>query len=449
MNRTHSKKGSVLIGAVILAIIGAMVIGSYLSMASNEFRLANRTLQLQSAMNLAEAGLEEGIDAINQSDWSGWTSVGSNGYIRKVSDFTFSDSRTGPFRVYVEDYDTLPILAAEGRIISEDGSEIVKQIRVHLQRSSPFSNGLTAKDTISFSGNNVSVDAYDSTLGPWNGSTNRLDQGTVASLSVDNGALDVGNGDIWGYVATGGGTPDVGSSGSIMGVGSTDRIDSSRISTSFYADLPDVTVPVGTMHGISYIVDSTTITSLTLGSTGTSSNPEVYHIPSYSLSGTDTLEIVGPTVIIVDGSFSVSGSASIHIDSDVDGTLELYAAGDVSISGNGVINDAINPEAFQLWGTAPAGTSQSISVTGNGDMAGVFYTPNADLTLVGNGGISGAAVGKTIDMTGNAAFHYDINLANFAKQSKFTIARWRELRGVAEQLDFSDTSSLAASIKPL
>ena len=446
-DRLGSKRGSVLVGAVILAIIGAMVIGGYLSLASNEFRLAQRTMQLQSAMNIAEAGLEEGINSVNLESWTGWTSVGSNAYFRTVSGIAFTDTRTAEFNIYVEDYDTLPILASEGKIINADGSEIVKQIRVHLEQSSVFANGLLAKRTINFSGNNVSFDSYDSTQGLWS-STNKLDVGSVSSLSVDNGDFDIGNADIWGYVATGGGDPDVGPGGSIMGDGSTETVDTDRITKDFYANLWDVSAPTGTMDGISYIVDYTIITSNNIGSTGIPSNPEVYHLTSFSMSGTDQLIIEGPTVIIVDGNLSITGGAGVTILGTNDASLEIYAEGDVTIAGTGVLNTSLDPLSFQLWGTAPNGTSQTISVKGNGDTAGVIYAPNADLELVGEGAIAGAAVANTIDITGVAEFHYDINLEGFTRHSTFYVSRWRELRG-AEQLDFTDRNALAASIGPL
>ena len=354
---------------------------------------------MQSAMSIAEAGLEEGINSVNLESWSGWTAVGSNAYFKSVGGIAFTDSRTAEFKIYVENYDTLPILASEGEIINADGSEIVKQIRVHLARSSVFANGMLAKRTIDFSGNNVSFDSYDSNQGLWS-STNKLDDGAVSSLSVDNGAFDAGNADVWGYVATGGGEPDVGPNGSIMGEDSTQAVDPDRISKDFYANLWDVSVPTGTVEDISYIVDYTEITSDSIGSTGIPSNPEVYHLTSYSMSGTDQLVIEGPTVIIVDENFSVTGGAGITIEATNDAALELYAAGDVTISGIGLLNATLDPLAFQLWGTAPNGTSQDISVKGNGDTAGVIYAPNADLAIVGQGAIAGAAVASTINVAG-------------------------------------------------
>jgi len=120
-----SRRGSAMIGAIGIAVVGAAVVGGYLKMAYNEYTLSKRTLQLQSAMNLAEAGLEEAMIAINTKDVSGWSSVGSNGYYTTITDLSFTDTRTGPVKVYFEYNNKLPILVSEGRIINASGSEIV------------------------------------------------------------------------------------------------------------------------------------------------------------------------------------------------------------------------------------------------------------------------------------------------------------------------------------
>jgi len=445
MRNLKSKNGSVLVGAMVLAIIGGAVIAGYLKMSLKEYQLSQRTLKLQSTMNLAEAGLELGMNAINTKDWTGWTSVGSNGKFRDLTDITFSDGRVARIRVYLEDFNSTPILAAEGRVIEPNGDQLFKQVRVDMTSSGLFSNGLTAKDTINFNGNNVTVDAYDSTVGVWNYTLNREDEGSVASLSVDNGALDVGNGDIWGYLATGGGTYDIGSSGSVMGADTPSGVteDPSRISYDFKANLPDVSVP-------SLTVDHTTLAAGSIGDpfASWSSAPEVYHISSFSMSGNNTITVVGPTVIIVDGDFKLSGQAELNIVG-TESYLEIYVGGDLDLTGKGVLNSEQKPEAFQVWGTAASGAGQTIKVAGNGDFAGILYAPNADLEIKGNGNVSGAAVGEDITLTGNAAFHYDLNLKNLDSDGSFSISRWRELRGSSEKLDFSNTTSLASSISPL
>lgn len=221
----------------------------------------------------------------------------------------------------------------------------------------------------------------------------------------------------------------MGPNGSIMREESTEAVDPDRISKDFYANLWDVSVPTGTVEDISYIVDYTEINSTSIGSTGILSKSEVYHLTSYSISGVDQLVIEGPTVITVDDSFSITGGAGITIEATNDALLELYAAGDVTIAEIGLLNTTLDPLAFQLCVTMPNGASQDISVKSNGDTAGVIYAPNADLTIVGQGASAGAAVANTIDVAGEAEFHYGVQLAGFTRHSAYHVSRWRELRG--------------------
>ncbi len=130
-----------------------------------------------------------------------------------------------------------PIVFSEGEVVSKYGA-VKKQIRMDLGRKGLFANGLTAKNGISWSGNNVSVDSYNSDNGDYDLYTNRNDQGSVASVSISAGAVSPGNGNIYGYVATGGGDPSFGPNGSLTGKDTPagTKIDQNRIAKDFYAD---------------------------------------------------------------------------------------------------------------------------------------------------------------------------------------------------------------------
>lgn len=101
-------------------------------------------------------------------------------------------------------------------------------------------------------------------------------------VAIDNGALDIGNGDIWGYLATGGGSYDIGNNGSVMGFDTPAGVteDPKCIAYDFKADLPDVDIPSST-------VDYTTLGASTIGDSATAwgNDPVVYHISSLSMSG--------------------------------------------------------------------------------------------------------------------------------------------------------------------
>ncbi len=67
----RSKNGSVLLATVVMALVAGTGVGGYLQMTLPESKLSQRTFLMQSAMNLAEAGLEEGMDAINRDASTG------------------------------------------------------------------------------------------------------------------------------------------------------------------------------------------------------------------------------------------------------------------------------------------------------------------------------------------------------------------------------------------
>ena len=136
------------------------------------------------------------------------------------------------------------------------------------------------------------------------------------------------------------------------------------------------------------------------------------------------------------------GSGSIQIDNG--SRLELYAAADVTLSGNGVANGtssattavAQQPINFQIWGTNP--TAQNIDIKGNGVLSAVVYAPSAAVFINGNGDVLGSVVAKTVVMVGNAAFHYDESLADFGGSSPYGISKWTELTSAALRADYKD-----------
>ena len=87
------------------------------------------------------------------------------------------------------------------------GPPIEKWVKIQLRKTSKFSNGLVAKDSISFSGSNASVDSWnsekldDGTLraSPVGYSAGVAhDKGSVGSISVSVDSVAVQNAEIWG-----------------------------------------------------------------------------------------------------------------------------------------------------------------------------------------------------------------------------------------------------------
>lgn len=456
LHRPTSARGSLLIVAmVICAIIGVSLV-SYINLGRNSLTIANRALYHNAAMNLAENGLEEAMYSVNQHaadpaysfTAEGWEPVGATDLRRVWTDTTFDQHATGQVRVYIANAlgSASPRLLARSTVTlgGKASAPIEKWIEVRLRKTSKFANGLVAKESISFSGNNASVDSWNSdpdsdpATAPIPYSTTsppRRDNGSVGSISVAVNAVLVQNADIWGYAATGGSLPQVGSNGLVGPFGTTSgTMDMSRVSTDFSASFDPVAMPAtGASVGV---INNTT----TLGTAGTTTTVTA---SSVSLASSKQLTIQGHVTLLLTAAegtsaIAITGNAGINIAPGA--SLTVYTAGNIAIAGNGVANGGTTlattnqPINFQIWGTSTSPTTdQSISIKGNGVLSGIVYAPNADVSIVGNGDVCGSVVAEDISVTGNAAFHYDESLADFGGGNPYRVSRWNEITAKADR----------------
>jgi Tfp pilus assembly protein PilX len=441
------QRGAVLIVALLVSALIAVALASYLRLNLSSTRLAKRSFNGYAAINLADAGAEEAVWAFNRAThgdsnaWTGWSTGGSAAWER-ITGFDYGANTTGWVKVYVSNTSpppgTQPKIVTQSTIQSPDDTPVTKMLEVTLRRRSYFANGLVSKDSVNFSGSNTSIDSWNSdpdqdpTTPPIPFSTAvRNDRGSVASTTIANTAVLVNQANIWGYVATGGAQPQVGTGGTVRGADTAAgvAVDPRRISTDFTADFETITAPT----------DGTTIASVgaTLGTLGTATK---WRTPSVALAGNDTLTILGDvTLVVTAGSgsqaISVTGNASVIIP---DGSsLTVYAEGNLKFAGRGVANANVQPISFQIWGTNTTSSGQDIHIAGNGALKSVCYAPFGDVKINGNGDVMGSVIARTITLTGNAAFHYDESLAFRESNGPFTIAKWRELTTDAERAAWS------------
>ncbi|MBI2812976.1 MAG: hypothetical protein HYX71_01680 [Opitutae bacterium] len=454
-SRLKSQRGSLLIVSMIMCAIIGISIVSYLNLGKSSQSIANRALYNNGAMNIAEYGMEEAMYSINQMvsnpsyTWSGWTSTngGADAY-RKWTSFTLDQNSTGVVRVYVKNADgaLAPTILARSTVTlgGATSAPIEKWIKITLAMTSKFANGLVAKNTITFSGNNATVDSWNSD--PDNNSattaikystTTKDDNGSVGSVSVAVNVVGVNNADIWGYVATGGSPASVGSNGLVGPWGTTSgTIAAGHSSTDFSASFDNVTAP----STYTYNVIGTINNDTTLPGTITAAADGKYYIEAPAINfNNKTLTISAGKEVVLKLTNTGSGpSAAISvgggsggINITATGKLVVYTAGDIDIAGNGVMNGgttdaaAGQPINFQLWGTKTSGT-QDIKIAGNGVLSGIVYAPFGSVKINGNGSVSGSIVANDITVVGNAAFHYDESLGSFGG-NPYRVAAWTEL----------------------
>lgn len=459
----RSERGGLLITAMIFSAIIGVSIVSFIRLGRTTGQISNRGLYNNAAMNLAENGLEEAMYSINQmvagnaSAWSGWTTSGA-GAQRKWTGTTFDQNATGQVRVYVDNYTGLvaPTLYARSTVTmgAGGGADIEKWIMVQLSKTSKFSNGLVAKQTISFSGNNATVDSWNSDpdndgdpsdVVPYSAGVAN-DAGSVGSISVSVSAVAVQNADIWGYAATGGAVPSVGSQGRVGPYGtSLGSMNPDYVSTDFSASFDPVTAPTSyTYTNVSTALPTSNITgAITLpddipGATIQADGKYYIECGKVQFNNATFAIAAGKKVVLkcTDPTTSIDiggGSGAMNIGSG--GSLELYADGAITVSGQGILNGgtttgtANQPINLQIYGTSS--DTQNISIAGNGVLSCVVYAPNGSVKINGNGDVMGSVVANDITVVGNALFHYDESLSNFGGGNPYRVAQWTELTNAA------------------
>lgn len=462
------QRGSVLIVALLLAAIVAICLSSYIRLSSTASQLSYRSLYAGVAMNAAESGLEQAMWSINKKKasvstaWDGWDTSSGTTARRTFSLGTVEGGGTVSVKVLVSDRNlstSNPYVIARAIITPVKGDTIEKWIKIALYQRSLFSNGLVAKKGITFSGTNPSVDSYNSANGAYTPSpatSNRFPRGSAGSTSVLTDSLSVGNADIFGYVSIGSSNYDaldVGPQGKVTGNfnAANGTIDYTHVATNFTASFdvqtvsPATSTPLGTVNGSKTLPVSSSDPSITDPKTGV----VTYYYTANSISLTNDTLTVSPgynVAVIVSGAIDVGGgTGAITVNStNTDGvllssSLNLYVSGNVTIAGKGATNTlttttgttsttSVNrPQDLMIWGTAT--TSQTIKVSGNGELSAVVYAPNAAVEAKGGGNtgsLYGAFVGNTVKMSGNDAFHYDESLKDLDSGEPLGIQEWDE-----------------------
>lgn len=467
LNRAGQRGALLIVALILCAIIGVSLV-SYLKLGRTSMVIANRALYSNAAMNLAENGLEEAMYAINKKvanssyDWgaNGWTTASpvpagdARRRLPATGTYAFDQGVTGFVRIYAYGYNgASPRVVARSTITIPGSSRpIEKWVEINLRKTSKFANGLVAKDSIRFSGNNAYVDSFSSTKND-DGSLRLVpvpysalvkhDKGTVGSVSVSVDAVLVQNADIWGYAATGGALPSVGSNGLVGPWGTpSGSMDMSRVSTDFSTSFDPVSPPTTA----SYVLGAIT-SDLDLPRATDVAVSGVYYYTATEISfNNKTLAIKKKTLVspssnvvitLTNTSSSINiggGSGALNIETG--STLQIYAPGDIKIAGNGAMNGgttaltANQASNLQIWGTKTSGI-QDIQIAGNGVLSAVVYAPQGSVKINGNGDVVGSVVANDITVVGNAQFHYDEALGDFGGNNPFRVSTWRELTTAA------------------
>ncbi len=479
----NTRRGSVLLVALLLGMAMAIAAGSYLSLSLNTLKVAHHTYQYNAAFNLAEAGLEEALWALNnggtEGDWTkrAWTDTGDDDKVLlgsfDSSELTAPNSLPAYYHVYVQNANNVggtPIITAEGVIRPTIGPIVRKQIRIHARKSNLFMPPFTAITSLTLNGGEI--DSYRMAEGDYSTAPRRYET-TVASPTVTIGDINIGSpADIYGFVTVGVGTANaagfisgikgtvqgdstVAGAPGVLGSGTGDFVDTNRIAFDFTQDFPMPAAPTNTFTDTIPAADSNGF--VVLGDP-TGATTKRYQVVNWSVPNGTTILVVGPVELKVLGELSLAGKAALTVltgsfttaattqgKNVIPGTpytstnaeCKVYAYGDLSISGNGEMtggtipgaNFSTDPTKLLIYGMAS--TSQEFDIGGNGNLAAAVYAPKADVTFNGGGSsgcFAGATVANTITVNGNGyAVRFPEEMADMNTSTTYQISRWVEL----------------------
>lgn len=158
-----------------------------------------------------------------------------------------------------------------------------------------------------------------------------------------------------------------------------------------------------------------------------------YLLSSWSSNSSSPLYIKGDTTIVITREMSLSGNGAIEIDPSA--SLKIYAADDINLGGNGVLNSSSKPEQLLIFGTNKTPGDQDIDISGNGFLSAAIYAPNSEVSMNGggtDGRVFGAVAALDADLVGNSHFSCGEALEDFnLGTGGYVIDEWVELAGVS------------------
>ena len=477
MQLSRSKKeGSVLIWTVVVIGVLSLIAVETLRLVTVKYQNALQTSTWQEALLAAESGIDLAIVELRKSlypapnhAWDGWNNQPGNnvtGYALttvpnaglNATPMTIETNVDAPAQLIdptngwqyyrIRTVGTLPITGparasdnpqdtklrrlslrwerfTNGLLVPHliTSPQVSRRIEAVVRPVSAFDQAVMSVGVVDLTNQNIVVDSYDSSdpTKSTNGLYDPVKAQENGDIATDGQLIEAGNAQIFGDVATNAGT--VSGAANITGVERTD----------FYQEPIPVGAPSwsGVNASITSVGGTTTIQANQIQGAAASR----YVLSGISLSGNKTLTIAGNTdgsrtyiEIYVTGDISVTGTGQIVVQPGV--TATIYFAGNVDISGNGVLNSNNQPGDFLLYGIQPpTNRPEHVNFGGNSQITASVYAPGHDVTVNGsgtNGHVYGSLVGKTVTMTGVSNLHYDERLGTTGMINSYKIVSWFE-----------------------
>ena len=451
-----TRAGSILVVTLLLGAILVLTLGGYLWWVRTQNLLVAESQAWNSALALAEAGIEEGMAQINVLVGTDYvtnymSSVSTNfpqngtkyGPLLTARTLTNGSYTSGSYNLIIipppvgADPGAGPTIISTGYTkVPMISQPIARVVEVLTAIKPQFGNGISVLSNIDLSGNHLTVDSFNSTdtnhstaNGTYDPAT-RTAHGDLASLW---GLISVQNANVYGHLYTGpSGSATIGLNGSVgdlnwVGPG----IESGYYQNDFNMDVPDVQPPY--TNGLQPNAETTN--TYTLGNPALpGSSYSYYWNTSLTLKSGETLNIApsNNVTLYLTGSLDMQSQNNSYLNLGQGASLRLYVGTTSGSATKIVLTQVNNPgkdSQLQILGL-PSLTS--VSWNGNAAFSGVLYAPEADFSMGGGGGATydfqGALTARSMKLNGHFNLHYDEYLRKAGVlSSEFTVTYWQEL----------------------
>ena len=408
--------------SLFISFLFGMFLYSYLNSVQDQKRTIARSHAWNSALTLAEGGVEEALAQLNPGAPQPVIDRTANGWGAASGGLYGPVSRTlssGSYSV-VYTTDTNPVIYATGYVtIPTLSATLTRVLRVGTSTAPLFSVAMGSRNGIDLKGNGINTDSFNSALAalstggkfdPSKTSTN----GDIASIA---GLVNVGNANVSGSLNLGPTATDtISKNGFVQG----------GVSQDFNVEFEDVVLPQNSSSWVPAVplASPTVINGISYQYvfSGKGGDYTINNLSSsiYVASNTAVrLLLTGtakPSNLEVDGSGVNSGKLTIYMDGP-----SFTLGGSVAVDGGSAAN-------LNYYGTT---NNTSVSLTGNASFTGTIYAPEADIKLGGGGNSTydfvGSIIGNTVTMNGHFDFHFDENLLAAGPSRGFVATSWREL----------------------
>jgi type II secretory pathway pseudopilin PulG len=420
----RKNSGSVLVVTLMLGLILGLTLAGYLRWVHTQNLLVAQSQAWNQALAMAEAGIEEGLAQVN-------VQFGTNYHSSAQANWGGGSGVYGPRNMSLDQgsYSAVIISTNPGPTIISTGyarvplmpRPVMRVVQVTTTPLPAFRHAMVAQKDITFKGNNIEIDSYDSSsvlysTGGMYDYAKRRAGGDVASAE---GTVNVNNANVNGKVITAPeGTFSIGANGFVGDL----NFAGPGLQDGWYANDFNMQIRPMDPPNLSGAMEPSAVSGDTnifvLGSGGYAVNGNL------TIKSGETVLVNGHATLYVSGNLTMQGlSSAINIEPGA--SLKIYVAGPSAAFSR--VNNTGNASTFQYFGLP---TNTSVTWAGNDTYVGTVYAPQAELTCGGGGStiydFQGSCVVRTVTMNGHFKFHYDENLER-GLVSGFVVTSWREL----------------------